>query len=107
MLHFTLKQLRYVAAAGREGSIANAANSLNISQSSITAAIEKTRSCFNVVTFFSLNCQPRNRHRSNTRSHVGMFDRVGKAANLQMQPPGQVYGKLEPTNLTDDNITAA
>ena len=40
MLHFTLKQLRYVAAAGREGSIANAANSLNISQSSITAAID-------------------------------------------------------------------
>ena len=40
MLNFTLKQLRYVAAAGREGSIANAANSLNISQSSITAAID-------------------------------------------------------------------
>ena len=40
MLNFTLKQLRYVTAAGREGSIANAANSLNISQSSITAAID-------------------------------------------------------------------
>ena len=40
MLNFTLKQLRYVAAAGREGSIANVATSLNISQSSITAAID-------------------------------------------------------------------
>ena len=40
MLNFTLKQLSYVAAAGREGSITNAATSLNISQSSITAAID-------------------------------------------------------------------
>ena len=40
MLNFTLKQLRYVEAAGRLGSIASAATKLNISQSSITAAID-------------------------------------------------------------------
>jgi len=40
MLNFTLKQLRYVEAAGRLGSIAGAASKLNISQSSITAAID-------------------------------------------------------------------
>jgi DNA-binding transcriptional LysR family regulator len=38
-MNFTLKQLRYVEATGRLGSIANAAIELNISQSSITAAI--------------------------------------------------------------------
>jgi DNA-binding transcriptional LysR family regulator len=38
-MNFTLKQLRYVEATGRLGSIANAATELNISQSSITAAI--------------------------------------------------------------------
>ncbi len=38
-MNFTLKQLRYVEATGRLGSIANAAHELNISQSSITAAI--------------------------------------------------------------------
>lgn len=37
---FTLKQLRYVEAAGRLGSIAKAAGDLAISQSSITAAID-------------------------------------------------------------------
>lgn len=40
MLNFTFKQLRYVEAAGRHGSIAAAAAELNISQSSITAAID-------------------------------------------------------------------
>ncbi len=40
MLNFTLKQLRYVEAAGRLGSIAAAAGELHISQSSITAAID-------------------------------------------------------------------
>ncbi len=40
VLNFTLKQLRYVEAAGRLGSIAKAAADLNISQSSITAAID-------------------------------------------------------------------
>ncbi len=39
-MHFTLKQLRYVEAAGRTGSITNAAAELNISQSSVTAAID-------------------------------------------------------------------
>lgn len=39
-MNFTLKQLRYVEAADRLGSIANAAAELNISQSSITAAID-------------------------------------------------------------------
>lgn len=38
--NFTLKQLRYVEAAGRLGSIASAAGELNISQSSITSAID-------------------------------------------------------------------
>ncbi|WP_166461998.1 LysR family transcriptional regulator [Paracoccus alkanivorans] len=40
MLNYTLKQLRYVEAAGRLGSISNAAIELAISQSSITAAID-------------------------------------------------------------------
>ena len=39
MLNFTLKQLKYIEAAGRLGSIANAASELNISQSSIAASI--------------------------------------------------------------------
>lgn len=39
-MRFTLKQLRYVDAAGRTGSIANAAGELSISQSSVTAAID-------------------------------------------------------------------
>ncbi len=39
MQNFTLKQLKYVEAAGRMSSIAQAAADLNISQSSITAAI--------------------------------------------------------------------
>jgi len=38
-MHFTLKQLKYIEATGRLGSIANAATELHISQSSITAAI--------------------------------------------------------------------
>jgi len=37
---FTIKQLRYIEAAGRLGSIARAASELNISQSSITSAID-------------------------------------------------------------------
>jgi DNA-binding transcriptional LysR family regulator len=40
MFGFTFKQLRYIEAAARTGSIANAALELNISQSSITAAID-------------------------------------------------------------------
>lgn len=40
MLNFTLKQLRYVEAAGRLRSIAKAAAELSISQSSITSAID-------------------------------------------------------------------
>ncbi|MGA1760285.1 MAG: LysR family transcriptional regulator [Rhodobacteraceae bacterium] len=39
-MNFTLKQLRYVEAAGRLQSIARAAEEMNISQSSITAAID-------------------------------------------------------------------
>lgn len=39
-MHYTLKQLRYIDAAARTGSIANAATEMNISQSSITAAID-------------------------------------------------------------------
>ena len=40
LLNYTLKQLRYVEAAGRLGSITKAATELSISQSSITAAID-------------------------------------------------------------------
>lgn len=40
VLNYTLKQLRYVEAAGRLGSITKAAGELSISQSSITAAID-------------------------------------------------------------------
>lgn len=40
MLNVTLKQMRYIEAAGRLGSIANAAKELSISQSSISAAID-------------------------------------------------------------------
>lgn len=43
-VNFTLKQLRYVEAAGRLGSIARAAEELSISQSSITAAIDQIES---------------------------------------------------------------
>ena len=39
-MNFTLKQLRYVEAAGRLRSIANAAVEVSISQSSITTAID-------------------------------------------------------------------
>ena len=39
-MNFTLKQLRYVEAAGRLGSIAKASHELAISQSSITSAID-------------------------------------------------------------------
>lgn len=39
-MRFTLKQLRHIGAAGRLGSIANAATKLSISQSSIAAAID-------------------------------------------------------------------
>ncbi len=44
MLGYTLKQLRYVEAAGRLGSISSAAVELAISQSSITAAIDTVES---------------------------------------------------------------
>jgi len=44
MLNFTLKQLRYIEAAGRLGSIAKAAKEQSISQSSITAAIDSMES---------------------------------------------------------------
>lgn len=40
MINLTLKQMRYVEAAGRLGSIANASQELSISQSSISAAID-------------------------------------------------------------------
>ena len=40
MFNVTLKQMRYIEAAGRLGSIANAAKELRISQSSISAAID-------------------------------------------------------------------
>ena len=51
MFGFTLKQLRYIEAAARTGSIANAANELNISQSSITAAIDKFEEALGYALF--------------------------------------------------------
>ena len=51
MLNFTIKQLRYVEAAGRLGSIAKAAEELNISQSSITAAIAAVEQCLDYDVF--------------------------------------------------------
>lgn len=44
LINFTLKQLRYIEATGRLGSISNAAAEQNISQSSITAAIDALES---------------------------------------------------------------
>ncbi len=44
MMNFTLKQLRYIEAAGRLGSISRAAKEQSISQSSITAAIDSLES---------------------------------------------------------------
>ena len=43
-MNYTLKQMRYVEAAGRLGSISKAAEELSISQSSITAAIDAVES---------------------------------------------------------------
>ncbi len=43
-MNYTLKQMRYVEAAGRVGSISKAAEELSISQSSITAAIDAVES---------------------------------------------------------------
>ncbi len=53
-MHFTLKQLRYVEAAGRTGSIARAADELNISQSSITAAIDALETELNFDLFMRI-----------------------------------------------------
>ncbi|WP_298676639.1 LysR family transcriptional regulator [uncultured Lentibacter sp.] len=50
-LQFTLKQLRYVDAALRTGSIAHAAREMNISQSSISAAIDATETLMGVALF--------------------------------------------------------
>lgn len=51
MVNYTLKQLRYVEAAGRLGSIAGAAAELSISQSSITAAIDALEQGFGYDLF--------------------------------------------------------
>lgn len=50
-MQFTLKQLRYVDAALRTQSIAQAAKEMNISQSSISAAIDATEALMNVSLF--------------------------------------------------------
>lgn len=50
-MQFTLKQLRYVDAALRTGSIAQAAKEMNISQSSIAAAIDATEALMGVPLF--------------------------------------------------------
>jgi DNA-binding transcriptional LysR family regulator len=50
-LNFTLKQLRYVEAAGRLGSIAKAAVEVSISQSSITASIDALEASLDYALF--------------------------------------------------------
>ena len=50
-MHFTLKQLRYVDAALRTGSIVQAAREMNISQSSIAAAIDASEALMGVPLF--------------------------------------------------------
>jgi DNA-binding transcriptional LysR family regulator len=50
-MHFTLKQLRYFNAALRGGSIAAAAAEMNISQSSITAAIDQLETAIGTELF--------------------------------------------------------
>lgn len=50
-MNFTLKQLRYVEAAGRLGSIAKAAVEVSISQSSITAAIDALEASLDYALF--------------------------------------------------------
>ncbi|SPJ29706.1 LysR substrate-binding domain-containing protein [Falsiruegeria mediterranea] len=50
-MNFTLKQLRYFDAALRNGSIARAAVEMNISQSSITAAIDMIEQCVGAELF--------------------------------------------------------
>jgi DNA-binding transcriptional LysR family regulator len=50
-MKFTLKQMRYAEAAGRLGSIAKAAAELNISQSSIAAAIDGMEASLGVDLF--------------------------------------------------------
>ena len=50
-MNFTLKQLRYVEAAGRLGSIAKAAIEVSISQSSITASIDALEAALDYALF--------------------------------------------------------
>jgi DNA-binding transcriptional LysR family regulator len=50
-VNFTLKQLRYVEAAGRLGSIAKAAVEVSISQSSITASIDALEASLDYALF--------------------------------------------------------
>ncbi len=50
-MNFTLKQLCYFDAALRNGSIARAAVEMNISQSSITAAIDMIEQCVGAELF--------------------------------------------------------
>ena len=50
-MNFTLKQLRYVHAVGRFGSISQAASAMNISQSSITSAIDSIETALGFSIF--------------------------------------------------------
>lgn len=50
-MNFTLKQLRYVHAVGRLGSISQAASAMNISQSSITSAIDAIEATLGFTIF--------------------------------------------------------
>ena len=50
-MNFTLKQLRYVHAVGRLGSISQAAASMNISQSSVVAAVDSIEAALGFTVF--------------------------------------------------------
>ena len=50
-MNFTLKQLRYLHAVGRLGSISQAASAMNISQSSVTSAIDSIETALGFTIF--------------------------------------------------------
>ena len=70
-LNLTIKQLRYAETAGRLGSIAAAAGEHNISQSSITAAIDAMEAALGFDLFTPPACQ---RHHADTFRFGGVKD---------------------------------
>ena len=56
-MHYTLKQLNYCLAAARENSVTRAAELMNVSQPSISAAISHIESVFNIQIFIRHHAQ--------------------------------------------------